>query len=32
MIMKINSEAGQLTDTKETANALNNFFIQYMEI
>jgi hypothetical protein len=27
--MKINSEAGQLTDTKEIENAFNNFFIQY---
>jgi hypothetical protein len=29
MITKINSEAGQLTDTKEIANVFNNFFIQY---
>jgi hypothetical protein len=28
-ITKVNSEAGQLTDSKETANAFNSFFIQY---
>jgi hypothetical protein len=28
-ITKINSEAGQLTDTKETVTAVNHFFVQY---
>jgi hypothetical protein len=30
-ITKINSEVGQLTDTKDIANAFNNFFIQIAE-
>jgi hypothetical protein len=30
-IMKINPEVGQLKDTKEIANAFNNFFIQIAE-
>jgi len=28
---QINSEVGQITDTKETANACNTFFIQIAE-
>jgi hypothetical protein len=30
-ITTINSEAGQITDTKETANVFHNFFIQITE-